>query len=100
MGANTKANTGGGALERGNRAFLEGLAQLGDTLLGVGALATPIEAAELVVIQPAKKRKNTPPFQNCNRLIQAGVLRCLQAAPCGTVALGTSGLEGPGRLRP
>ena len=42
----------------------------------------------------------TPPFQNCNRLIQAGVLRCLQAAPCGTVALGTSGLEGPGRLRP
>lgn len=24
----------------------------------------------------------------------------VQAAPCGTVALGTSGLEGPGRLRP
>ena len=42
----------------------------------------------------------TPPFQNCNRSIQAGVLRCLQTAPCGTVALGTSGLEGPGRLRP
>ena len=42
----------------------------------------------------------TPPFQNSTRSIQAGVLRCLQTAPCGTVALGTSGLEGPGRLRP
>ena len=38
------------------------------------------------------------PFQNCNRLcnrsVQAGVLRCLQATPCGPAALGTSGLEG------
>ena len=32
--------------------------------------------------------------------IQAGVLRCLQTAPCGPAVLGTSGLEGPGRLRP
>ena len=24
---------------------------------------------------------STPPFQNCNRSVQAGVLRCLQAAP-------------------
>ena len=47
-----------------------------------------------------RPRAGTPPFQNCNRSVQAGVLRCLQTAPCGTVALGTSGLEGPGRLRP
>ena len=32
--------------------------------------------------------------------VQAGVLRCLQTAPGGPAALGTSGLEGPGRLRP
>jgi hypothetical protein len=46
------------------------------------------------------KRTTTPPFQSCNRSVQAGVLRCLQAAPCCPAALGTSGLEGPGRLRP
>ena len=50
--------------------------------------------------KPRPKLKTTPPFQNSTRSIQAGVLRCLQAAPCGTVALGTSELEGPGRLRP
>ena len=42
----------------------------------------------------------TPPFQNSSRSIQAGVIRCIQTAPCGPAVLGTSGLEGPGRLRP
>ena len=51
-GADTKANTrGGGALERGHRASLERLAQLGNALSGVGAVAPSIEAAELVVGQ-------------------------------------------------
>ena len=43
---------------------------------------------------------NTPPFQNSSLSIQAGVIRCIQTAPCGPAVLGTSGLEGPGRLRP
>ena len=49
-GADTKANTfgGGGALERGNGAPLEPLAQLGDALRGVGAASLPVDAAELV----------------------------------------------------
>ena len=45
---------GGGALERGHRASLERLAQLGDALRGVGAVAITVDAAELVVAQPAK----------------------------------------------
>ena len=45
---------GGGALERGHGAPLERLAQLGDALGGVGAVAHEAEAAELVVAQAAK----------------------------------------------
>ena len=46
MGADRNANTrGGGALERGHGAPLERLAQLGDTLGCVGALAKLVEAA-------------------------------------------------------
>ena len=44
---------GGGALERGHGALLEPLAQLGDTLGSVGAMALPVEAAELVAGQTA-----------------------------------------------
>ena len=57
-GADRKAKTlwGGGALERGHSAPLERLAQLGDALSGVGAVADIIEAAELVVGQAAKER--------------------------------------------
>ena len=54
MGADTKASGGGGgALERGHGAALEPLAQLGDALCGVGAIAFGIEAAELIVSQTA-----------------------------------------------
>ena len=49
---------GGGALQRGDRAPLEPLAQLGDALRGVGAAALPIKAAELVVAQAAKGRRS------------------------------------------
>ena len=49
---------GSDALERGNRAFLERLAQLGDTLGGVGAVSISVEAAELVVSQAAKGRRS------------------------------------------
>ena len=45
---------GGGALERGHGAPLENLAQLGDTLSGIGAIAIPAEAAELVPLQTAQ----------------------------------------------
>ena len=44
---------GGGTLERGHGALLEPLAQLGDTLGGVGALASPIDDTELVIGQTA-----------------------------------------------
>eukprot|EP00964_Phaeocystis_antarctica_P118566 scaffold82349_cov62-Phaeocystis_antarctica.AAC.4 len=55
MGADRKANTRrGGALERGHGATLEALAQLGDALGGVGAVAATIEAAELVAGQAGK----------------------------------------------
>ena len=47
-----------GALERGHGAPLEPLAQLGDALGGVGAAASIIEAAELVVAQAAKGRRS------------------------------------------
>ena len=54
-GADTKANTrGGGALERGDEAPLEPLAQLGDALGRVGALALVVETAELVADQTAR----------------------------------------------
>jgi hypothetical protein len=46
---------GGGALERGDGAALEPLAQLGDALGGVGAAAFPVKAAELVLSQAASK---------------------------------------------
>ena len=54
-GADTKANTlgTGGALQRGQGALLERLAQLGDALRGVGAAAILIEATDLVVGQAA-----------------------------------------------
>ena len=45
---------GGGALERGHGAPLEPLAELGDAVGGVGAIAKPVEAAELVRRQAAK----------------------------------------------
>ena len=45
---------GGGALERGYGASLKRLAQLGDALGGVGAVASLIKTAELVVHQAAK----------------------------------------------
>ena len=60
-GADTKANTfgGGGALERGNGAPLEPLAQLGDALRGVGASSyLRIEAAEKVEGQAANGRRS------------------------------------------
>ena len=47
----------GGVLERGQGAPLETLAQLGDAVRGVGALAIPVEAAEAVVAQAAKERR-------------------------------------------
>ena len=54
-GVGRKANTrGGGALERGHGAPLEPLAQFGDAVGGVGALAFPIEAADLIAGQAAK----------------------------------------------
>ena len=46
---------GGGALERGHGASLEPLAQLGDALRGVGAVAMTVDAAELDVGQTAKE---------------------------------------------
>ena len=49
---------GGGALERGHGAALERLAQLGDTLGGVGAESIFVEATELVVGQAAQGRRS------------------------------------------
>jgi hypothetical protein len=45
---------GGGALERGHGATLEPLAQLGDALGGVIAVAAASKTAESVVFQAAK----------------------------------------------
>ena len=54
-GADTKANTrGGSALERGDEAPLEPLAQLGDALHGVGAAAAIVDTAELVAVHTAR----------------------------------------------
>ena len=47
---------GGGALQRGHGAPLEPLAQLGDALGGVGAVAAPVEATKLVLGQTAMRR--------------------------------------------
>ena len=55
MGVDGKTNTrGGGAPQRGHGALLEPLAQLGDALRSVGAFASGVEAAELIVGQAAK----------------------------------------------
>ena len=58
MGADTEANIWGpgGALERGHRASLERLAELGDTLGGVGALAI-LDAEQRVVGQAVSMTK-------------------------------------------
>ena len=45
---------GSGALERGHGASLKCLAQLGDALGGVGAVAHEIDAAERILAQAAK----------------------------------------------
>ena len=60
QGALTERRTlwGGGGLERGHSAPLERLAQLVDTLGGVGAVSVFVEAAELVVSQAAKGRRS------------------------------------------
>ena len=60
QGALTERRTlwGGGALQRGHSAPLEALAQLGDTLGGVGAVSIFIEAAELVATQATKGRRS------------------------------------------
>ena len=52
-----KRARGGGTPQRGHGAPLEPLAQLGDALSSVGAIAAAIEAAELVVGQTAKGRR-------------------------------------------
>jgi hypothetical protein len=54
QGVLTRHSWGGGAPERGHGASLERLAQLGDALGGVGAVAHEVEAAELVPRQAAK----------------------------------------------
>ena len=60
MGADTKPNTfvagQRGALERGDGAPLEPLAQLGDALRGIGAVAMTVNAAYLVLAQAATGR--------------------------------------------
>ena len=58
MGADTEANIWGpgGALERGHRASLERLAELGDTLGGVGAFSIH-DAAQRVVGQAVSMTK-------------------------------------------
>ena len=49
---------GGDAPERGHGASPERLAQLGDALGGVGAVAMNVDAAELVAGQAAKGRRS------------------------------------------
>ena len=57
MGADRKANARGGcALERGHRASLECLAELGDALGGVGAFSI-LDAAQHVVGQAVSIQK-------------------------------------------
>ena len=59
MGAEIKGQTlcGGGALERGHGASLEPLAQLGDALGGVAAVAPAVDAAELAAGQAATENR-------------------------------------------
>ena len=52
-----QALRGGGSLERGHRAALDRLAQLGDALSGVGAFAGLVDAAERVVGQAVPGRR-------------------------------------------
>ena len=59
MGAEMKVNRGGSALERGDRAPLEPLAQLGYALCSVGAAAVLIDAEELVLGQAARRRRRS-----------------------------------------
>ena len=47
-----------GAPQRGHGAPLEPLAQLGDALGGVGAVAMTVDAAEMVIIQAATGRRS------------------------------------------
>ena len=59
-GVDRKASTrGGGALERGHRASLERLTELGDALCGVGArnsaIFVSVEPAERVTSQAARE---------------------------------------------
>ena len=88
-GADRKANTrGGGALERGHGATLEALAQLGDALGGVGAVAATIDAAELVAEQAASKGGCGG---GCQRgLIRERVLRCTATHSSEVTALPVS----------
>jgi hypothetical protein len=60
QGALTRKRTllGGGALERGHGAPFECLAQLGDALGGVGAVAINFEATKLVAGQTAMGRRS------------------------------------------
>ena len=51
---NNRTLGGGGALERGHRASLERLAELGDALSGVLAVTISVEATELVGGQAVK----------------------------------------------
>ena len=59
MGADTKANARGGALQRGHGAPLEALAQLGDELCSVDTRSAAIidlkEAAERIISQAASE---------------------------------------------
>ena len=58
MALTQKRTLGRRALERGHSAALERLAQLGDALSGVGAVAALVDAAERVVGQAAKGRRS------------------------------------------
>ena len=82
-GADTKANAfgAGGALERGHGAPLEPLAELGDALGGVGAIAITIDAAELVAGQTAKEGGvSTGADTKANTIWGGGALQLLEHA--------------------
>ena len=89
MGVDRKTNTaGGGALQRGHRASLESLAQLGDALCSVGAQSKTVEAAELVVGQAAKlerSRVSTGADRNANTR-GGGALKRSHSAPLEPLA--------------
>ena len=55
MGADKNASDrGGGALERGHGAPVEPLAELGDALSGVGAVAVLVKPTELIIAKTAR----------------------------------------------